>query len=130
MLADMPPLHGDDDAEDNDNYDGVVKQVFATLNEINLETEIAEQYSSAKYLYARVENLRGFSPNQKAAVLNSITSIITKLKDAQAEVYNINMVKCIESAIIKTVQSLAPDAQELFWKEYEANLAASNQRTS
>lgn len=121
MLEDFD-LHGD---RDEDRYEPApLIYKYASLAEIKLEAELAEQYGKAKSLYASVEADKNTPPNQKAQVLNTVSAVIQAITKSQVDLYNMNKVKALEDALTTALRSLPEPAQQLFYKEYEANLAA------
>lgn len=124
MLDDIP-LHDKRSERDQDdgNFDKNLFQ-FADIGAIDLKAELAEQYAKAKTLYANVETSSCFTPNQKASVLNAVTAILAAITKEQAKVHNMERLKAMEAALIEALKTLPEEAQQVFYNQYEANLAS------
>lgn len=92
--------------------------------DINLAEELAAQYSEAKNLYETIKYQPDIPANQKAQVLNSLTSILVQITKSQEEVHSINKVKQIEVALIQTLKAMPESLQNAFYEAYEGNLNA------
>lgn len=92
------------------------------LEDIDLAEELALQFRQAKSLYNNTINDDSVAPNQKSQVLNTITSIIATITKAQADLYNAERLKRLESATLKALKSLPKESQEAFFTLYEEYL--------
>lgn len=88
------------------------------LEDLDLAEELALQFKQAKALYNETMNDDEVAPNQKAQVLNTITSIIASITKAQAELYNAERLKKLEAATLKALKSLPKTSQEDFFTLY------------
>jgi len=95
-----------------------------TAMDLNLETELLDQYNRARKLLHDASYDDEIPLNQKAMALNATTTIIGALIRSQAELYSLEKVKKIESTIIECLRKY-PDLQEDFLKSYEVALNAS-----
>ena len=92
-----------------------------TADTINLESELLAQYNKAKKLLHDAEYDEEVPLNQKAQVVNSATAILGALIKNQAELYNLERIKKIESVLLRTLQAF-PEMQEVFLRDYEQAL--------
>ena len=90
---------------------------------LNLEFELLEQYNRARKLLHDAQCDTTISLNQKAAALNSATTIIGALTKSQAELYSLERIKKIEAVLIETLK-LFPEMQTEFMTKYEESLNA------
>ena len=92
-----------------------------TSTSLNLEVELLEQYNRARKLLHEANYNQEVPLSQKAAALNSATSIIAALIRSQAELYSLERIKKIESVLIETLKKF-PEMQEEFMTLYTENL--------
>ena len=92
---------------------------------LNLESELLEQYNRARKLLHDASYDDSIPLSQKAAALNSATSIIGALIKSQAELYSLERIKKIENVLITTLKAF-PDLQSEFMQLYTQNLEAAN----
>lgn len=88
-----------------------------TAATLNLEVELLEQYNRARKLLHEANYDDDIPLNQKAATINSATSIIGALIKSQAELYSLERIKKIESVLIEVLKAF-PDMQEEFMVKY------------
>ncbi len=108
--------------EDEEFVKPVFKHAYVPLAQINLLEELARQLVDAKNLYEGIRDNNRILPNQKALVLNSLTSIITQITRAQESLHNVETLKRLEDALIETLKTLPADAQAAFFDTYKAKL--------
>lgn len=101
----------------------VAPYVPVTLETLNLEKEFLEQYNTAKKLLHCAEVDMSIGLNQKAQLLNSITSIINAIVKGQAELYSMERIKLIESTLIRVLKK-HPELQNAFMADYKEALDA------
>ena len=87
------------------------------------EQELLKLRRQAKALYADIEYDGDTPANQKAQVLNSISSVLQALVKLQAEVHSTKKVQAIELALISTMKKQPQEVYEAFLTQYEAELA-------
>jgi hypothetical protein len=88
------------------------------LKDINLAEELALQFKQAKALYTEISNDPDTAANQKAQVINSVSSILATITKAQAELYNAERLKKLEAATLKALRTLPLPQQEAFMELY------------
>lgn len=92
-----------------------------SLSELDLDQELLQQYKDAKQLFKDIE-LDDLTPmNQKAQIMNSITSILTKIVENQTALYDSERVKLIESILIDVLKQY-PDINAEFMERYKKAL--------
>lgn len=119
-FPDFPSLNRGE-APPDDVY--VPPYVPVTAENLNLETEFLEQYNTAKKLLHVAEVDMSIGLNQKAQLLNSITSIMNSIVKGQAELYSMERIKIIESTLIRTLKK-HPELQTAFMADYKEALDA------
>lgn len=95
------------------------------LKDINLEEELIFQFIQAKEAMRLVAEDDAIAPNQKAQMVNAVSSIITQISKLQMELFSSERVKHMESTIIKVMQGQPDEVKEAFLVEYEKRLIGS-----
>lgn len=91
------------------------------LNDIDLGQELADNLTAARQL--RLDITHDDTPaNQKAQVMNTITSILANLVKLQTDLYNAQRQKDLEEILITVIKTLPTPAQDLFFQLYEDRL--------
>lgn len=85
------------------------------INEMDLHDELSLQYRQAKALYTEVKDDSETPANQKAQVLNTISSILTTITKTISEVYSIERHKKIEAATLAAVRDLPEENKKKFF---------------
>lgn len=114
---DFPALREKPDA--NEQY--IPDFIPLTAITLNLEVELLEQYNRARKLLHDANYDEEIPLSQKAAALNSATSIIGALIKSQAELYSLERIKKIENVLIQTLKRF-PEMQEEFMNVYTESL--------
>lgn len=96
-----------------------------TLADLNLEQELLSQYTVTKQLLAEVLDDLDTPANQKAQVVNSLLAITNQLVKMQTDLHTAERIKAMESACVKAIKTLEPQAQEEFFKRYQDYYAQS-----
>lgn len=91
------------------------------LKDLDLPQELAMQYATAKQLYEQVQHETETPANQKAQILNAISSILTNIVKTQEAVYSVERLKILEDTLIATLKGF-PDVRNQFIDAYEAAL--------
>lgn len=94
-----------------------------SLDELDLDKELAEQFIRAKQLILNAETDDNVTLAQKAQATNSITSILQNIVKMRTDLYNSERIKLIESILISVLKEF-PDVQAAFLDRYEAALEA------
>lgn len=95
---------------------------FKSLEELDLPQELMAQYVVAKTLLEDVRHDEETPVNQKAQLLNTISSILATIVKTQAEVYSIERLKLLETTLISVLQKHEA-LREDFLRDYEKALA-------
>jgi hypothetical protein len=88
---------------------------------LNIENELLEQYNRARKLLQDAEFEDGTGLNQKAQVLNSITSILAAITKMQSELYDVERVKILEGTLIDVLLEF-PEVKDAFLTRYRKAL--------
>lgn len=104
------------------SYEPFVSKVTATkLSELDLDHELLQQYKAASDTYEAIK--AGNTPaNQKAQLLNTITTILTGILKLQTDLYNAERLKKLESTLIATLKDF-PELREPFLEKYKKALS-------
>lgn len=108
--------------KDVDNYVPPPVVQPTKLKELNLDNELLTNYENAKAYLEEIRYDSEVMPNQVAQVMNTISSILKEIVKMQTELYDAEMVKRIEAAIISTMKNQPEDVQRQFFEEYEQAL--------
>lgn len=100
-----------------------------SLDQIDLSKELLENYQIAKAFLYQILNLMdddedsrgkaGDSPNQIAAVINSVKSSLAEIIKLQTEVNNADRFMKLEQAMISAIKVMPEEARTLFMERYE-----------
>jgi hypothetical protein len=96
----------------------------STLNDLDLDKELLDQYKAAKSVFEDIQYAEDIAPNQKAQVINTITSILQNIVKVQQELHNVERMKLIENVLITTLQN-HETLKEAFLRDYEIALRSS-----
>lgn len=90
------------------------------LSDLDLDQELLHQYKAAvaSYEEARYSNTPA---NQKAQLLNAITSIITNIVKLQTDLLNAERLKKLEATLISVLKKY-PEMRSEFLEQYERAL--------
>jgi predicted O-linked N-acetylglucosamine transferase (SPINDLY family) len=93
------------------------------LADLDLEQELLQQYKNAKLLLAEaIYDNSGETPlNQKAQVVNSITTILKQMADIKTQLYNAERLKHLETILVDTLKGF-PDMRDAFLVKYKEEL--------
>lgn len=94
-----------------------------SLKELDLDKELLNQYNNARKLFDEIEFDNETPTNQKASVLNTITTILREILKMQQDLHNIERVKLIEVTLINVLKQ-HETLREAFLKDYEEALKA------
>jgi hydroxypyruvate isomerase len=90
------------------------------LATLDLNQELADNLTAARQL--RLDITHDDTPvNQKAQVMNTITTILTNLVKLQTDLYNSQRQKELEGVLIQTMQQMPEEVQEIFFNLYTKN---------
>lgn len=97
------------------------------LQQLDLQAELLDNYVLAKSflqsLMSPDEDENGFttseSPNQIAAVINSVKGSLAEIIKMQTDVYNADRFKQIEQAMVSSLKLMPEDARQNFLDDYE-----------
>jgi len=92
------------------------------LGDLDLSGELMLQYKNAKDLYEEIRFDGEIPPNQKAQVLNTITSILGSITRTHTELINAERMKKLEQCLIDTIKVAPVDVQDQFFDLYRRNL--------
>jgi hypothetical protein len=94
------------------------------LAQLDLEQEVLFHYNLARE-YRDSLKTSDWEPNKVAQVLNTMTSILTSLTKAQADLHNAEKSKKLEAVLIRTLRTLPEATQVQFMADYKAALEAA-----
>lgn len=89
------------------------------LSELNLESELVEQYNKIKGIMDEVLGDTGVQTNQKGQIANAVVSALKQLAQMQEDLQRQETLKIMEACLIEVVTTFAPEEQAKFYAEYE-----------
>lgn len=92
-----------------------------SLNELDLDKELLAQYIDAKNFLKDVKHDSEIPLNQKAQILNTITSILQNIIKMQQDLHSVERMKVIENTLIETLKN-HEQLRDAFLKDYEKAL--------
>lgn len=92
-----------------------------SLQELDVQAELLEQYKSAKRLFVAAEYDEGIPLNQKAQSLNTISTVLSSITKLQTELYDSERLKVLEATLIDVLREY-PTVQAEFIRRYEERL--------
>jgi len=90
----------------------------SSLEGLNLEEELVEQFHTVKRLQDDVLMDSGVPPNQRAQVAGQVASTLQKLIDCQIDMKRDERLKKIEGALLDAIATLPDAAKDAFFVEY------------
>lgn len=100
---------------------------FTSIDEIDLNLELAEQYSRLKNMLSMVASDKVTPVNQKAQIANSLQNVLQALMKMHTDMYNAERVKTIEAVLISVLKNF-PEVQEAFLEQYIQALQAQDMK--
>ena len=93
------------------------------FNTISMEEEVMIQHARATRLFDLTSRDNAATPAHKAQTLVAITNLLAQMVKLQEQVHNIEEVKKIQAALIKTLKGF-PEVKKEFMSVYKGNLDA------
>lgn len=90
---------------------------------INLQDELEKNFRAAKLLRDELVSDEETPANQKAQVMNTITTVLTQLTKLQTDLFNVERQKTLEEVLIETIKQQPEPLQDTFFALYEEKLA-------
>lgn len=90
-----------------------------TLAQLNLDSELLDNYQEAKDFRDFILSNDSIPPNQVAQVMNTLTSILKEIVKMQEDLHNIERIKRMEYAIIHALKDMPDEVKQAFMDEYE-----------
>lgn len=91
----------------------------AALKDVDLERELVIQFAVVKELQNDVLVDRDVPANQKAQVASQVASTLQQMVKMQAEYYNAERFKAVESAVIRAMKRMPLELAQEFLRDYE-----------
>jgi hypothetical protein len=88
------------------------------LKDVNLETELLQQFAVLKELQSDTLQDLEAMPNQKAQVAGQIANILKQLVELQSSLSREEEFKRMEQALLEAVTIMPDDAKDKFFAEY------------
>lgn len=99
----------------------VILTLPTSLDQIDLDKELAEQFTRAKQLLMNADLDDEATLAQKAQITNSITSILQNIVKLRTDLHNAERIKAIEATLISVLKDY-PEVQDKFLDQYQAAL--------
>lgn len=90
-----------------------------TMDSLNLESELVEQFLQVKGLQTKALNDANIPLNQRSQLAGQVAGTLAQLVKMQIDLQRDERLKKIELALVEAVQTLADDAKDRFFVEYE-----------
>lgn len=125
MALEKIDLFDDFEEEPTEEFPQISSELDNTssIETLDSQTELIHQFNRAKRLQTDTINNNTISPEKRAAVIRTVTVILSHIVRSQTELYNAERLKRLERALITVVKTLPKEAQEAFFNEYERELA-------
>jgi hypothetical protein len=126
-LAPKPPAARDgsldpENALDDREFAEHPEDHETTLESVDLMKENIRLYRQTRRLLSKVLVDTVTPSNQKAQVINALSSILKGLTAQQTDIYNAERLKRLESAVIDMLKMVPEDAQKAFLERYETEV--------
>lgn len=95
------------------------KRLPATLEDLDLERELLQQFVRVKELQDTVLDDESVAANQKAQVASAVAATLQQLVKMQSDWNTSERLKEIESRLIKALNKVPPEHLEAFFAWYE-----------
>lgn len=92
----------------------------SSLAALDLEEELYTQLTTAKALSAELDD--DTPANQRAQVLNSISTVLKQIVEMQTSLSTTETIKRMERILIETLKEF-PELSDAFMRKYEASLS-------
>ena len=92
------------------------------LGDLDVAEEIFEQYQKAVRLRDNVLDDAEIPANQRAQVLNSVSSILSQLTRLRIQLYDSERMKALEQILLDTLRALPPESRTHFMEVYTREL--------
>ena len=89
------------------------------LNDLNLETELVDQYNLVKQLQSTAINDDDIPLNQRSQLAGQVASTLAQLVKMQVDLKRDERLKKIEALLLEAITTLPDDVRDKFFAEYE-----------
>lgn len=96
------------------------------LSEIRLDDELAEVYASAKDLLDDILTDSDVPANQRAQVLNSVSSLLQQIAKTRTDLHNAERLRKLEQILLQVMREQPLEVKEAFFESYSRQLGDAN----
>jgi len=93
-------------------------QKAKTLDDLDLDQELLQQFTTAKEVLEDIRHEQDVPANQKAQVINTISSILQSILKMQQDLHNVERMKLVENTLIEVLQR-HQTLRDAFLEDYE-----------
>ena len=93
-------------------------QKAKTLDDLDLDKELLQQFTTAKEVLEDIRHEQDVPANQKAQVINTISSILQSILKMQQDLHNVERMKLVENTLIEVLQR-HQTLRDAFLEDYE-----------
>ena len=97
-------------------------ELLASLDQIDISTSLLDQYQAAIRLRRQVLSDDEIPANQRAQVLNAVSSILAQLVKLRTDLFNSERQKRTEGILLSVLRHLPEEARNEFMEVYEREL--------
>ena len=98
------------------------EDLVGSLDELDVDNALLRHYKRVERLAKDVLSDPDIPPNQQAAVMNTLNSLLTQIAKTRTELYTAERMKRIEQTLLFVLKTLPKQAQQDFLEEYEREL--------
>lgn len=98
------------------------ENLVGSLDELDVDNALLRHYYRVERLARDVLTDPDIPPNQQAAVMNTLNSLLVQIAKTRTELYTAERMKRIEQTLLFVLKTLPKQQQQDFLEEYEREL--------
>lgn len=98
------------------------EDLVGSLDELDVDNALLRHYKRVERLAKDVLADPDIPPNQQAAVMNTLNSLLVQIAKTRTELYTAERMKRIEQTLLFVLKTLPKEQQKEFLDEYEREL--------
>lgn len=98
------------------------EDLVGSLDELDVDNALLRHYKRVERLAKDVLSDPDIPPNQQAAVMNTLNSLLVQIAKTRTELYTAERMKRIEQTLLFVLKTLPKEQQKEFLDEYEREL--------
>ena len=96
-----------------------------SLDELNIDHALYRHYLRVTQLAKDAINDTDIPANQRAQVMNTLTSLLQQIAKIRTDLYTSERLKIIEQTLLASLKNLPKETQDEFLEEYERAIQAA-----